>query len=311
MNKGILTLFLSLFIISGCQHAGEITKQLSFLNTMVKEYGGEWNGSALGDCYELEITNSKVLHKETDSLVYYSTVIGRAFIDSLNYNFSCITFELVDKTGIGGISKSSAIEATFDLNLIRRFKDRDIEEFLTIRKAYYAFKNVYREDLETAKSWIDDLSGNEEKNPFIILANAEILRANNEIEEAKLLVEPLINDYPDDAQLNKYMSYFFTEIGENDKALNLLHNAYRLNKTDNAIIGNLAGHHQEMKNWDSVYYYTSRIIELDSNDINAYYIRAYSAFQIDETDKGCDDLAKVYQMDKTIVFADSMSTYCK
>ena len=116
-------------LTQGCEQAGEISRQLSFINSQVKQYGGQWSGSGFSECYELEITNSPVLHTETDSLDYYATMIGRAFIDSLDYDFGCIRLELVNEKSIGIVSKSNSISATFDLDLIKRFKDKDISEF--------------------------------------------------------------------------------------------------------------------------------------------------------------------------------------
>ncbi len=311
MKSKFLLIIISIILFQGCQQAGEITKQLSFINSQVKKYGGQWNGSALNECYELEITNSKVLHPKTDSLEYYSTLIGRAFIDSLDYNFNCIKLELIDETSVGIASKSNSISATFDVNLIRRFKNKEIEEYLIIRKAYYSIKNSYQANTSEANSWIEDLSPTEQENPFVILAKAEILRAQGNNDKSLELVNSFSSNYPTESQLHKYLSYYYAEIKNIDKALEHGRIAYDLEPNNIEFLSNITGIYQQTKQWDSVYQLTTELIDIDTNNLNAYYSRAYAAFQIDLTDSGCDDLATIFKRDPSIVFADSMSNYCK
>lgn len=311
MKRKLLLIVISIVLFQSCQQSGEFTRQLSFINSQVKKYGGQWNGSALSECYELEITNSKILHVKTDSLDYYSTLIGRAFIDSLGYNFNCIKLELIDETSIGIASKSNSISATFDLNLIRRFKDKDITEYLTIRKAYYSLKNSYQGNTSEARSWLKDLTRFEEENPFVILAKAEILRANANLEGSLELVDSIASNYPNESQLHKYLSFYYTEDKNIEKALEHGRIAHELEPKNIEFLSNITGIYQQAKQWDSVYSLTSELIDIDTNNLNAYYSRAYAAFQIDLTEAGCDDMATIFKREPSIVFADSMSNYCK
>ncbi|MEM9338030.1 MAG: hypothetical protein AAGA66_04830 [Bacteroidota bacterium] len=281
------------------------------MNSQAQKYGGEWTGSALNDCYELEITNSKVLNPKTDSLDYYAALIGRAFIDSLNYGFECIQFELVNEKSIGIASTSNSISATFDLNLIRKFKDKDIEEYLIIRKAYYSIRNSYRGNVSEAQSWIENLSTKQLEHPFVILAKAEILRTKGSADESLELINSISSNYPYEPQLHKYISFYYSKDNNVEKALEHGRIAYELAPSNAEFLSNMVGIYQETKQWDSVYQFTSKLIEMDSNNLNAYYTRAYAAFQIDLTDTGCNDLATIFRRDPTIVFADSMSNYCK
>ncbi len=311
MKSKYLIFIISITLFQSCEQTGEISRQLRFMGSLASQYGGQWNGSTLNDCYELEITNSEILNPDTDSLEYHATSIGRALIDSLNYNFDCITLELVDEKSIGIASKSNSISASFDLNLIRRFKNKSIDEFLVIRKAYNSMMNSYRGNVGEAQNWLNDLSVAQMNHPFVTLAKAEMLRAEDKTEESLALVNSISSRYPKEPQLHKYLSYYFIESKDFMEALKHAQIAYELEPKNAEILTNITGIYQETKEWNLVNQLTTEMIDLDTNNLNAYYMRAYSAFQINQFDNGCADLATIFKRDPTIVFADSMSNYCK
>jgi|GEM_PF-4652005 len=302
---------ISLLLILSCQHAKEISAQLSFMSSLREIYGGEWNGSALNDCYELEIKNSEILKPESDSLVYYSTLIGRAFVDSLDYNFSCLTLKLVNEDKIFIASKSKSKEFTFDLNLIRRFKKKDLKEYLVIRKAYYAIRNVYQDDIVEARSWIEDINENEGENPYIKLAEAHILRSEGDLNKSRAMIDSLSSTNLNDAELHKYFGLYYSEDKLYDLALEQLHISLKEDDSNLDYLGNVGGMHHKLGNWDSLSYYTSKMLKIDSTDINALYSRAYSSFQLNQTEKGCDDIQTILKLQPQLNLADSIMNYCK
>ena len=311
MKSKLLIIAASLLVAQGCQQAGEMATQMRFISSQAQKYGGSWKGSMLNDCYELEITNSERLHPDTDSLDYHATAIGRAFIDQLDYNFTCMTLELVDEVSVGFASSSTGTEATYNLALIRSFKDIGIPEYLTIRKAHNTIHNLQVGDTESAQYWFDKLTTAELAHPFANLAKAEFLKAQGDASRAWALIDSLSSSYPREAQLHRYIatSYFLNK--NLDKALEEINVAHEAAPENIEITLFAALLHQLAGQWEEMHSLTSSIIKIDSTIANAYYYRAYASFQMDQINSGCDDLAAITKLDPEIVFADSIARYCR
>lgn len=311
MKLKVFILLLSVVaLIATCEMAGEMKEQLSFLMEIRKQFGGNWSGSyAVGECYNLEITNSPRISNNPDSLEFYATIIGRAITaNEFGSNYACMNLQIVNEKKVAIVSSSSSTNHSYDLQMIKRFNDRSIPDYLIIQKAIYAMNSAEKGEVEEAKKWYGRIEEHQE-NPFVKLALASIEAARDNQVEAYQLIEKISQSLDDD-QLCFYIGGFFIRNDQPENALEYFHLATQLNGKNPEHWLNLGELYWIDDQPDSSIYFISKAINADSTFLKAYYRRAQLHLELEKNGKACDDINYILQMEPKAPLPDSIKSIC-
>jgi len=309
MNKLYYFSLFSLLLFTSCDFSNNVREQLSFLTKMSEEFGGLWNGSNEGGCYKIEITNSERLNNNTDSLDYLGVLIGRKFIKTLGLNYSCLMLELINEKKVAMISKSTSKTKKIDLEIINRFNDRTIQEYIIASSAINACQNADFDNLIQAEKWLSDIDSTL-NDAFIELARASIDRARGNSKESKNRINRLIESNTSDDLLVKYIGIYFIKTNEFNRTLSLFKHAAELNKNNNEHLMDIGSIYFDMTEYDSSALYFSQVIERDSLNLKALYNRAECRFKENEITLGCNDINRILVIAPKVNLPESIMNKC-
>ena len=310
MKSKVFVLIFSLgALITACEMAGQMKEQLSFLMETRKQFGGNWSGYySPGGCYSIEITNSPRINNNPDSLDYYATIIGRAITGDFGSNYTCMNLQIVNEKKVAIVTKSSSTNHSYDLQLIKRFRERSIEDYMVIKKAIYAMNHAEEGQIEEATKWYGRVEEHQE-SPFVKLALASIEEARNNQAEAYQIVEQISQSLNDD-QLSFYIGGFFIRNDQPEKALKYFHLSTQLNPENPDHWLNLGELYWIDDQSDSSIYFINNAVEADSTFLKAYYRRAQLNFKLGKKGKACDDINYILQVDPGASLPDSIKIIC-
>ncbi len=310
MNKVVIGILALVLTLNSCDFTYQVGEQLSFMLKLSAEFGGEWSGSADGDSYTVKVTNSKRLNDNRDSIDYYAVQIGRELLNSLGPKFSLLILQRVEETKVFIFSSFNATTFNFDLKLINRFKKKSIAEYVLIRKAVNAFYSANDNNIAAADEWLAQIDADDETNPFVILARAAINRANGMELLAEEKINTLIEEYSTDDLLCQYLGLYFFVQENRERALKFFKIAERLDERSVPNLLNIAVTYYQLGHFDSSAMTYSRVIGLDSSNLDALYSRAHCYFNMNQESEGCNDIRMALKLEPNLQIADSVITKC-
>lgn len=197
-----------------------------------------------------------------------------------------------------------------DLNLIYRFKDLPINDYMQIRKAVYASQNADNGNIDDALEWLEDIDSTGISHPFIVLAKAHIDLANGEKVKAKDRINYLNESYEGNSMLNRYIGIYFVKQNRFEEALKYFKLAVKYNNKFTEHLSELGAIYFELNYFDSSAIAFTRVIEKDSMNLNAYFNRANCMFEIGKDNDGCRDIKKMIEIAPKIKLPDSILVFC-
>ncbi|MBX2846589.1 MAG: hypothetical protein KTR13_10300 [Saprospiraceae bacterium] len=138
--------------------------QISFLQSQQKLYGGSWSSSLGGDCFTVEVTNSRLSSMSDEEMNDAMYAIGKALRTETYSEAECIVLELINdkKTGAITTSKSEHI-ALYNLSLLNRFFDgTNLDQYKEIEYQAYLLALTTSQDPRQGEvdQWLVDQGEN-------------------------------------------------------------------------------------------------------------------------------------------------------